>query len=544
MAQFIIAHLVQNSRQPVRLHRLKPLFKHCWPLPQPQHRLLHDLDARNRLKAEIDVQPGENFINFVLEKHRPCAFTSYHQLPWLKRVFVSGPPWPYDFFRSCVLGVQWPDQISPRCQKVNPHPGAAGNHRFKYLRRKFRHRPCNAHAFLAPIVRFGAHRLQSVSAALDFKLTILSLVAMKNPEPIPTASTLLGWYDRHARNMPWRVAPALRKTGVKPDPYHVWLSEVMLQQTQVSTVVAYFLDFLQKWPTIKDLALAPDDDVMKAWAGLGYYSRARNLKKCAETVWHEFGGHFPQTANGLAALPGIGPYTAAAMASIAFDEPVAVVDGNVERVFSRLFLIEEPMPQGKETVRRLVSQMLSRDRPGDFAQATMDLGATLCSPRKPACPLCPLAQSCLAAQEGIAQEFPRKLAKSKKPARVGAAFVIMNSKAEVFLQRRDARGLLGGMTAVPTTNWSVRADGATGAASAPVKGNWLARGKISHSFTHFDLELEVWALEGIEAIPLPGWWAGDETLSGEALPTVMKKVIDCAIGTSFTRINPAKGRKS
>ncbi len=539
MAQLVVIDFFKDAGKSCCLGRVQPLIERHWPFAKFEHRFLDNPDAGNRLKAEIDVETGEHLVNFVLEQHCPGAFAGNDQLSRLERVFVRGAPWPDYFFRSCIPRVKWPDNFRPSRQQIDAHARTAGNNRLKNQRCKFGDRPCLAKTVLRP----AAHPLQSVAVALDFMLTILSLVAMKNPGSDPQASALLEWYDRHARPMPWRVPPALRKTGVRPDPYHVWLSEVMLQQTQVRTVVAYFLDFLQKWPNLSDLACENDDEVMKAWAGLGYYSRARNLKKCAQTVWRELGGAFPQTASGLAALPGIGPYTAAAIASIAFDEPVAVVDGNVERVVSRLFRIMEPMPQGKETVRAHVSAMLPMDRPGDFAQAMMDLGATLCSPRKPACSLCPLQNACRAASVGDAEAFPRKLAKRKKPARVGAAFVICNAKGEVFLEKRSDKGMLGGMAATPTTDWSVRGDGAIGASAAPMAGNWQRKGTIRHSFTHFDLELEVWQTQAAGPVPLPGWWAGGASLAGEALPTVMKKVIACAIPDAFDRISPAKGRQ-
>lgn len=348
------------------------------------------------------------------------------------------------------------------------------------------------------------------------------------------AELLLAWYDRHARAMPWRVPPADRRVGVLPDPYHVWLSEVMLQQTQVKTVHAYFLDFVAKWPTIKAMALAPADDVMRAWAGLGYYSRARNLKKCAEKIWFAHAGKFPQTAADLQALPGIGAYTGAAIAAIAFDEPVAVVDGNVERVMARFWRIEETMPQGKETVRIAVADILPAGRPGDFAQAMMDLGATICTPRNPACSLCPLRPSCRSAKAGCAQDYPRKLAKAKKPQRKGAAYVLRNAAGAVFLQKRPDEGLLGAMAGVPTTNWTVRADGATGIAHAPITGQWRRGGAVRHVFTHFELELEVWTLDGVESALPDGWWVPVDKLGEEALPSVMKKVIAAAIPAAFS----------
>lgn len=353
------------------------------------------------------------------------------------------------------------------------------------------------------------------------------------------ADDLLAWYDRHARTLPWRVAPSAGKAGELPDPYHVWLSEVMLQQTQVATVREYYLKFLSLWPSVTDLAEAQSEDVMRAWAGLGYYSRARNLKKCAETVAFEMGGSFPRTAEALKALPGIGDYTAAAIAAIAFNEPVAVVDGNIERVITRRFRIEEPVRVSKPVIRKRVQELLSRERPGDFAQAMMDLGATLCSPKRPACSLCPVSAGCRAFAAGDMERFPVKAARAEKPTRKGAAFVIRNREGAVWLQRRPASGLLGGMSEVPGTDWTSRRDGATGEGSLPFSGNWQKRGVARHTFTHFHLELEVWELQA-GAMPLTprlpdgiaqeGWWAPQETLGEEALPSLMRKVLAIALG--------------
>jgi A/G-specific adenine glycosylase len=374
---------------------------------------------------------------------------------------------------------------------------------------------------------------------LDFGSAMGSFKPMDSRLAEAAAAALLEWYDRHARRMPWRVPPAARREGVRPDPYHVWLSEVMLQQTQVRTVEAYFRDFVSRWPTIHALAAAPADDLMKAWAGLGYYSRARNLRKCAEEVGLAMGGRFPETAEELRKLPGIGAYTSAAIAAIAFDEPIAVVDGNVERVVSRLWRIEQAMPGGKETVRGHVQAMLPHARPGDFAQAMMDLGATICSPRRPACALCPLSRSCAAAIAAVAQDYPRKEAKAQKPQRRGAAYVLVSNGA-VYLEKRPDKGLLGGMAGVPTTGWTVRADGATGTAAAPVKGNWRRAGAVRHVFTHFELELEVWLLADAPKTRAPGWWARLADLQGEALPTVMKKVIESAIPGTFKSKKPER----
>ena len=307
----------------------------------------------------------------------------------------------------------------------------------------------------------------------------------------------------------------------------------MLQQTQVKLVHGYFLDFLARWPNLEALANAASDDVMRAWAGLGYYSRARNLKKCADAVWFEHGGKFPETAHELRNLPGIGEYTSAAIAAIAFDQPACVVDGNVERVMARVMRIETAMPQGKAQVRDAVQALLPTSRPGDFAQAMMDLGATLCLPRQPNCRQCPLAEHCLAAKAGLQHEYPRKAARKPKPHRKGAAYVLRDGQGRILLQKRPDAGLLGAMAGVPSTNWSVRADGAIGSIHGPVAGNWTRCGTVRHAFTHFDLDLEVWSL-CIQSPPqLNGWWAHAADLGTEALPSIMKKVISAALPSAF-----------
>ena len=350
------------------------------------------------------------------------------------------------------------------------------------------------------------------------------------------ASHLLGWYDRHARKMPWRTGPAEKRSGVRPDPYHVWLSEVMLQQTQVKTVRDYFLRFVRLWPTVEALAKAESDDVMRAWAGLGYYSRARNLKKCAEVVWREHGGKFAQEINALEALPGIGEYTANAIAAIAYDHPEAVVvDGNVERVIARLNRIATPLAQAKTEIRALAAELTPEHRTGDFAQAMMDLGATICTPKNPACPLCPLNKDCQAQLHGDPLNYPVKAAKQAKPKRRGAAFVALRNDGSVLLRRRAESGLLGGMTEVPTTGWTARRDGETGAQAAPFAADWRRRGSIRHVFTHFELELEVWLAEGLDGTQPDeaAWWSPPGRLTDEALPSVMKKVIGAAIEGTF-----------
>lgn len=348
---------------------------------------------------------------------------------------------------------------------------------------------------------------------------------MQNP-----ANELLAWYDANHRDLPWRVPPAAAARGVRADPYHVWLSEVMLQQTLVEAVKPYFARFLAQWPDVGTLAAADRDEVMKAWAGLGYYSRARNLKKCAEIVAGDHDGVFPETAAELRKLPGIGDYTAAAIAAIAFGRAVAVVDGNVERVISRFAAIDTPLPAAKAAIREFVSAILPADRPGDFAQALMDLGATICTPRRPSCLVCPLRDGCEAFAESNPERFPVKAARKAKPLRRGAAFVARRGDGAVWLRRRPESGLLGGMAEVPTTGWTSRCDGATGPEAAPVAADWRSKGAIRHVFTHFELELSVYGATITEMGPgAQGWWSTPDDLPGEALPTVMKKVIETAL---------------
>jgi A/G-specific adenine glycosylase len=348
------------------------------------------------------------------------------------------------------------------------------------------------------------------------------------------AKKLLAWYDDHARDLPWRVSPRDRTKGVRPDPYRVWLSEIMLQQTTVAAVRDYFHAFTERWPTIAALAAAPEDDILKAWAGLGYYSRARNLKKCADRVMAEHGGEFPADLHALRDLPGIGDYTSAAIAAIAFDVPAPVVDGNVERVIARLNAIDTPLPKAKPAIKAAVAAMLDPGRPGDFAQATMDLGATICTPKRPACLHCPLRQGCAALDNGDPERFPVKAPKKDKPLRVGAVFVLVNDEGAVLLEKRAGTGLLAGMTQVPTTGWTARHDGETDTDAAPVTGlRWRQCGQVRHVFTHFALDLTVWLASANRPAHDGRWWSGPSELAGEALPTVMKKAIACALPDAF-----------
>ena len=340
---------------------------------------------------------------------------------------------------------------------------------------------------------------------------------------------LLDWYDAHARVMPWRVAPQARALGVWPDPYRVWLSEVMLQQTTVAAVRSYFDKFTALWPTVADLAAADDADVMGAWAGLGYYARARNLLKCARVVAGDHGGRFPDNHSELLKLPGIGPYTAAAISAIAFDAPETVVDGNVERVMARLFDVHTPLPTAKAELTALASDLTPKQRPGDYAQAVMDLGATICTPRNPACGICPWMQACAARVAGTASVLPRKLPKKAQPTRFGIAYVLRRSDGAMLLERRPDKGLLGGMLGWPGSAWAETPPEET----PPLDADWTAlTEEARHTFTHFHLRLKVYiAAAPVDATPHTGQFVDAAQFRPSDLPTVMRKVFDLARGT-------------
>ncbi len=334
---------------------------------------------------------------------------------------------------------------------------------------------------------------------------------------------LLAWYDRHRRDLPWRAAP-----GKRADPYRVWLSEVMLQQTTVATVVPYFEAFLKRWPDLETLAAAELDEVLHAWQGLGYYARARNLHRCARELVAFHGGRFPETEAELRRLPGIGSYTAAAIVAIAFDRRAVVVDGNVERVMARLFRVEEPLPGARARFRRLAAALTPAERPGDYAQAVMELGATVCVPRTPRCDRCPWATSC--AGREIAERLPLRAPRRTRPTRRGMAFWLVRPDGAVLLRRRPQRGLLGGMTEFPSTEWrdGPLPDPASAQRGSPLAARrWRALpGVVHHTFTHFHLELAVLAGKVAKDVAAPEgcFWCPVGRLSEHALPTVMKKV--------------------
>ena len=348
---------------------------------------------------------------------------------------------------------------------------------------------------------------------------------------------LLDWYDRHRRRLPWRPLQ-----GEKADPYRVWLSEIMLQQTGVKTVGPYFEKFLARWPGIDALGRASLDDVLRMWAGLGYYSRARNLHACAVAVVRDHGGVFPDTEQGLQALPGIGPYTAAAIAAIAFGRRTMPVDGNIERVVSRLFAVEEPLPQAKPLIKQLAATLLAesragdvKSRAGDSAQALMDLGSSICTPKKPACALCPLNDDCAARIRGDQEAFPRKAPKKSGELRCGAAFVVTRGR-ELLVRTRVEKGLLGGMTEVPGSDWLAGHDDKAALKQAPLlKGvaRWHRKaGVVTHVFTHFPLQLVVYTANVAARTGAPEGmrWVPIATLRDEALPNVMRKVIAHGLG--------------
>lgn len=342
---------------------------------------------------------------------------------------------------------------------------------------------------------------------------------------MPQASDLLEWYDAHARKMPWRIAPADRMRGVLPDPYRVWLSEIMLQQTTVAAVKDYFERFTARWPTIQALADAEDGDVMGEWAGLGYYARARNLLKCARAIATDLDGQFPDTMEGLLALPGIGPYTAAAISSIAFDQPATVVDGNVERVMARLFNEHTPLPEAKPILTDFATNLTPQQRPGDYAQAVMDLGATICTPRNPACGICVWRSPCLARELGTAAELPQKTPKKPKPIRYGTAYIASRVDGALLLERRPDKGLLGGMLGWPGSDWT---EGETPPHAAPIRAEWKTQtAEARHTFTHFHLRLTVkTSLVPMDREPKIGEFLALEDFRPSDLPTVMRKAFD------------------
>ncbi|MDP2619681.1 MAG: A/G-specific adenine glycosylase [Hyphomicrobiales bacterium] len=343
----------------------------------------------------------------------------------------------------------------------------------------------------------------------------------------PPANRLIAWYDRARRDLPWRAPP-----GRRPNPYAVWLSEIMLQQTAAKTVGPYFRRFLVRWPTVGALAAAPLDEVMKAWAGLGYYARARNLHACAKAVCRDHAGRFPDDMDTLRALPGIGAYTAAAIAAIAFDAQRVPVDGNIRRVMARYHAVRGPLRPGDPEIEAHAQALLPSPRPGDLVQALMDLGATVCTPKRPICAICPLSGDCKGLAQGIAENLPEKAPKTARPVRRAAAFFAERQDGHVLVRRRPDRGLLGGMTEFPTGNWVLAGTMPPSAAEAPLAAEWRkVPGHVRHVFTHFVAEIEVWRAEVAEVAEVEGdaapercRWVAKSALFEEALPSLMRKV--------------------
>ncbi len=321
---------------------------------------------------------------------------------------------------------------------------------------------------------------------------------------------LLTWYAGEARDLPWR-----RKGDLHPEPYHVWLSEIMLQQTTVATVLTYFEAFLKRWPTVEALAHASLDDVLHAWQGLGYYTRARNLHRCARVIVTDHEGRFPKAAEDLEKLPGIGPYTARAIAAIAFGKEVIPVDGNVVRVMARLFGNQTKPPRLIEDVRKLTGAVQNLKAPYDLVQALMDLGATLCTPQKPACERCPWNTLCVARQKGLTKSLPAKKETSEKPIRKTIAWVIQNPEGRLLLRKRSDKGLLAGLWEVPSTDWALK---------TPSSQKGRLEGTLRHTFSHFHLDVEVRTLTNEEARE-DGLWFPPESLKELALPTLTKKIL-------------------
>lgn len=339
------------------------------------------------------------------------------------------------------------------------------------------------------------------------------------------SAAILDWYDVHARDLPWRIAPADRKKGVLPDPYRVWLSEIMLQQTTVATVKDYYRRFTRIWPDVTLLANAQDEDVMGEWAGLGYYARARNLLKCARVVANDHDGQFPVTYDGLISLPGIGPYTAAAISSIAFDRAETVLDGNIERVMARLFDVQTPLPAAKPELKSHAARLTPQSRSGDYAQAVMDLGATICTPRRPACGLCPWMAGCAARLAGSAETLPRKTPKAPKPTRYGYVYLARHASDGWLLEERPPKGLLGGMLGWPTSDWSDAP-----AEAPPLDADWIETDlEVRHTFTHFHLILKVRvATVAGPCNPNRGAFRQPDRFRPSDLPTLMRKAFDLA----------------
>jgi A/G-specific adenine glycosylase len=490
---------------------------------------LHEFESHDGGASEISIDSFAKLARLMLQEHRgawlcldgeDAAGGAFAQA---QRTGEAGDFRPDDLrpardeggiAEACALESRGGDGVGAAADSLGPV--APRNHAGMFFRFALRH----GHSF----------RL----------IRIMPKAARATQRKIDPAARLLAWYDANRRVLPWRAKP-----GETADPYRVWLSEIMLQQTTVVAVASYYREFLRRWPTVKALADAPLDEVLGAWAGLGYYARARNLHRAAKTVANELRGKFPQTAEGLRALPGIGPYTAGAISAIAFDAREAAIDANGERVLARYFAVEEPLPGAKPKLRALGQSLVPEKRAGDFAQALMDLGALICSPKKPACPNCPWAGDCVAYAKGIAEKLPLKGAKPVRPLKRGAAFVVRDAKGAVLLVKRPENGLLGAMLQPPLGPWAEEFPSQKVALSqAPFDAAWRKRaGLVRHGFTHFELEIEVYAVEVAKRPKAEGKWIAESELRGAALPTVMRKIVAHALdegGPLFSQIRPLR----
>jgi A/G-specific adenine glycosylase len=491
------------------------------PLRDPAKRLLPDRYSSDAAPAEMRINSVDQRAAHVLHVQSEARLDAQHQRRGLRgRVGggLFGPRRPIEAGRLADRREPCADDRLPLRQQRRFAETLFGDKRIERAIDELGE-PARLEARVLLHDHGRGYKARAAARRAFRKAPILTLKAKTfdcSLEP-PLGRILLDWWDLERRDLPWRAPP-----GRRADPYAVWLSEIMLQQTTVATVKGYYARFLARWPTVEDLATAPLEDVLAEWAGLGYYARARNLHACAITVARRHGGRFPRGATELLALPGVGAYTAAAIAAIAYDETCVAVDGNVERVISRLYALREPRPALKREVERRAALLLPRARAGDFLQAMMDLGATLCRPRSPVCNRCPWSLACEARRAGRAEDHPIKAAKPAKPHRRGAAFVLLKGD-EVLLLRRPGAGLLGAMTAFPTTPLVKDVVPEMQLAHAPLKTRWRRLdGVVRHVFTHFSLELAVFVARG--GAGAKGLWTSTATLDEQGLPTLMRKV--------------------
>jgi A/G-specific adenine glycosylase len=418
-----------------------------------------------------------------------------------------------------LIGWQWRAIVSPTISAHDPIKLASLNPCFAKtgsIRGVTKSPKGDAHCPFLPL-------RVSVTGAASSKVTLMSaIVDSRRPKTKGLARRLLAWWDVHRRTLPWRAEP-----GETPDPYAVWLSEILLQQTTVATVTPYFRRFMARWPRIEDLAAAPIEEVMRTFAGLGYYSRARNLHLCAQEIARR-GGVFPDDEASLRKLPGVGAYTAAAIAAIAFNRVASPVDGNIARIVTRLRAISLPIARSRNEIAREAAALTPKDRPGDFAQALMDLGATICTPRSPNCSLCPLAEDCVAFNTDDPETYPRKSIKAPRPLRKGAAFFLRRPDGAILMRTRPAKGLLGGTVELPGTAWTIDFDADKAEAQAPVKANWRRLpGFVEQAFTHFTLQLAVYSArtKNERLALLDCHWVSAEDVGNAGLSGVMSKVV-------------------